>query len=138
MICFRNEYRLASQQPFALSSSVPNSRRRLEVQLTYVSILNIDRRVAVRDEEYGYLACRLAVEQNLARTALCCTAAAAHQGLANTYRARLQSLTLSPASYGAERSLPSRQEWLIAKPAADEFNTNSATRVAYAEQGNLV
>lgn len=92
----------------------------------------------MQDEDYGYLSSRLVAELNLASTALCCTAAAAHQGLADAYRARLQFLILSPASYRAERSLAPSREWLIAGPAPDKFHTNLITRFAYAEQGDLV
>lgn len=92
----------------------------------------------MRDEEYGHLAGRLVVEQNLARTALCCTAAAAHQGLADAYRARLQFLILSPACYRTETSSPSRQERRIAEPAMVTSSTNKITYGAYTEQGDLI
>ena len=90
------------------------------------------------EEEYSHLAGRLVIEQNRARTALCCTSAAAHQGMADAYRARLRLLLLSPASYRAETSLAFRQEWLIAEPTIAKSSTNPAMRVAPCEQGDWV
>jgi len=89
----------------------------------------------VRDDDYGYLARRLVVEQNLARTAKCCASAAAHQGLANAYLVRLQSMILAPARYRSEMSWTSREEWLIAEPAQVHSNTNPSMRIPYVVKG---
>ena len=76
----------------------------------------------MRDEDYGYLAKRHVAEQNLARTAKCCTSAAAHRGLANAYLVRLQSLILSPDNYKSEKSRGSREEWLLAEARESRQN----------------
>lgn len=89
----------------------------------------------MRDEDYGYLAGRLVVEQNLARTAKCCASAAAHQGLANAYLVRLQSMILSPARYRSEMSWASREEWLLAEPAQIRSNPNPSMRIPHAVKG---
>jgi len=89
----------------------------------------------VRDEDYGYLASRLVVEQNLARTAKCCASAAAHQGLANAYLVRLQSMILSPARYKSEMSWASREEWLLAEPAQIRSKPNPSIRIPHAVRG---
>ena len=92
----------------------------------------------MQDEDYGYLAERLVVEQTLARTTSCCAAAAAHQGMANAYRERLQFLILSPAIYKAERSSASCQEWLIAEPTIDKCNTHPTMRGTSSRRGDSV
>ena len=89
----------------------------------------------MRDEDYGYLASRLVVEQDLARTAKCCASAAAHQGLANAYLVRLQSMILSPARYGSEMSWTSREEWLLAQPTEVRQNPNPSMRIPHAVKG---
>jgi len=89
----------------------------------------------VRDEDYGYLASRLVVEQNLARTAKCCASAAAHQGLANAYLVRLQSMILSPARYRSEMSWTSREEWLLADAAQIRPKPTPSIRIPHAVRG---
>ena len=89
----------------------------------------------MRDEDYGYLAKRHVVEQNLARTAKCCASAAAHQGLANAYLLRLRSMILSPARYRSEMSWTSREEWLLAEPTQIRSNTNPSMRIPYVVKG---
>ena len=89
----------------------------------------------MRDEDYGYLAERHVVEQNLARTAKCCASAAAHQGLANAYLVRLRSMILSPARYRSEMSWTSREEWLLADRAQIRSNSNLSIRIPHAVKG---
>jgi len=89
----------------------------------------------VRDEDYGYLAERHVVEQNLARTAKCCASAAAHQGLANAYLVRLTSMILSPAEYGSEMTWSFREEWLLAENTQTCANSNPSMRISHAVKG---
>jgi len=89
----------------------------------------------VRDEDYGYLAERHVAELNLARTARCCASAAAHQGLANAYLVRLQSMILFPDRYRSEVSWASREEWLLAEPTRSHQGLHAATRVLHVVKG---
>jgi len=89
----------------------------------------------VRDEDYGYLASRLVVEQHLARTAKCCASAAAHQGLANAYLVRLQSLILSPDRYRSETSWASREEWLLAERTDGQQGPGAIMRIPHVVKG---
>lgn len=83
------------------------------------------------DEDYGYLAERHVAEQNLARTAKCRASAAAHQGLANAYLERLQSLILSPTRYRSEMFWGSRQEWLRAEATEICQSSSAAMRILH-------
>jgi hypothetical protein len=89
----------------------------------------------VRDEDYGYLAKRHVVEQNLARAAKCCASAAAHQGMANAYLGRLQSMILSPARYRSGMSWTSCEEWLLPEPIQARSNPNTSMRIPHAVKG---
>ena len=89
----------------------------------------------MRDEDYGYLAERHVAELNLARTAKCCASAAAHQGLANAYLVRLQSMILSPERYRSEMSWASREEWLLAAPARSRQSLHAATQILRVVKG---
>lgn len=89
----------------------------------------------MRGEEYGYLAGRLVAEQHLARTAKCCGSAAAHQGLANAYLVRLQSLILSPDRYRSETSWASREEWLLAERTDGQQGPGAIMRIPHVVKG---
>jgi hypothetical protein len=100
--------------------------------------MNISRRNPVHDEDYGYLANRLVVEQNLARSATCCASAASHQGLANAYLVRLQSLILSPDGNPSGISCAFQTDWLRAEPVRDSIGSQPAMHLAYAVKGDLI
>lgn len=92
----------------------------------------------MHDEDYGYLAGRLVVEQNLARRASCCTSAAAHQSLANAYLIRLQSLILTPGRNHSGISSVLQTEWFCVELVSDSSKSQPAMHVAYAAKGDLV
>ena len=89
----------------------------------------------MRDEDYGYLARRHVVEQNLALTAKCCASAAAHRGLANAYLVRLQSLILSPNKYRSEMSWASREDWVLVETAKRRQNSSLTMRIPHIVKG---
>ena len=89
------------------------------------------------DNDYGYLAERHTAEQNLARTAKCCASAAAHQGLANAYLVRLQSMILSPSRYMSNMSRTYREEWLLAEHTQVCSNPNSFMTIPHVVRGDL-
>jgi len=91
----------------------------------------------VCDKDYGYLAERHVAEQDLARTAKCRASAAAHQGLANAYLVRLQSMILSPTRYRPEMSWTSWEEWLLAEPTRVRSNPNSFMSIPHVVRGDL-